>query len=117
MSLANVATCCYIVSMRPRNQFETVGIRDFGNAISAYLRKVALGVRVLISDRGRIVAELRDFNPSAGEEYSQPPRVQEWISEGAFRSGSKEVMRFPRGKPILEQDLKVRDLITDLRGE
>ncbi len=36
-----------------------VGIRDLKNNLSRYLRRVRLGERVLVTDRGRVIAELR----------------------------------------------------------
>jgi antitoxin (DNA-binding transcriptional repressor) of toxin-antitoxin stability system len=50
----NVATCSYIVRVK------TVGIRELKNRLSEYVREVRLGERVLVSDRGVIVAELRE---------------------------------------------------------
>ncbi len=37
----------------------TVGIRDLKNNLSRYLRQVAAGERILVTDHGRVVAELR----------------------------------------------------------
>jgi len=37
---------------------ETVGIRELKNKLSAYVRKVEAGDVVLVTDRGRVVAEL-----------------------------------------------------------
>ena len=37
---------------------ETVGIRELRNRLSAYVRKVEAGDVVLVTDRGRVVAEL-----------------------------------------------------------
>ncbi len=37
---------------------ETVGIRELKNKLSAYVRKVEAGNVVLVTDRGRVVAEL-----------------------------------------------------------
>ena len=52
-----VATCGYIVALK------TVAVRELKNRLSAYLREVAAGEVVLVTDRGRVVAELR--RPSA----------------------------------------------------
>ena len=37
---------------------ETVGIRELKNKLSAYVRKVEAGDVVIVTDRGRVVAEL-----------------------------------------------------------
>jgi len=52
-----VATCGYIVAVK------AVAVRELKNRLSAYLRQVAAGEVVLVTDRGRVVAELR--RPSA----------------------------------------------------
>jgi antitoxin (DNA-binding transcriptional repressor) of toxin-antitoxin stability system len=38
---------------------KAVGVRELKNRLSAYLREVARGEVVLVTDRGRVVAELR----------------------------------------------------------
>jgi prevent-host-death family protein len=38
---------------------KAVGIRELKNRLSAYLREVAQGEVVLVTDRGRVVTELR----------------------------------------------------------
>jgi len=57
----NVATCGYIVPVK------TVGIRELKNRLSEYVREVRLGERVLVSDRGLIVAELREASADGTE--------------------------------------------------
>jgi antitoxin (DNA-binding transcriptional repressor) of toxin-antitoxin stability system len=44
---------------------KTVGIRELKNRLSEYVREVRLGERVLVSDRGLIVAELREASADA----------------------------------------------------
>jgi hypothetical protein len=39
---------------------KTVGIKDLKNNLSAYLRDVKRGTRVLVSDRNEVVAELHE---------------------------------------------------------
>ncbi len=46
---------------------KTVGIRELKNRLSEYVREVRLGERVLVSDRGTIVAELREANADSSE--------------------------------------------------
>lgn len=41
---------------------KAVAVRELKNRLSAYLREVAAGEVVLVTDRGRIVAELRRPN-------------------------------------------------------
>jgi antitoxin (DNA-binding transcriptional repressor) of toxin-antitoxin stability system len=49
---------------------KTVGIRDLEAHLSAYLRDVTRGERLLVTDRGRVVAELRQ--PDAAERSGLP---------------------------------------------
>ena len=51
---------------------KAVAVRELKNRLSAYLREVAAGEVVLVTDRGRVVAELR--RPSA--ETLQSPAEQ-----------------------------------------
>src|SRR2546422_10245271 len=51
---------------------KAVAVRELKNRLSAYLREVAAGEVVLVTDRGRVVAELRrpstEGLPSPGEQ-------------------------------------------------
>lgn len=48
---------------------KAVGIRDLKNHLSAYLRLVRRGERILVTDRGEVVAEIR--HPGA-----PPPKLR-----------------------------------------
>jgi prevent-host-death family protein len=60
--IVNVVTCDYICSMR------AVGVRDLKANLSRYLREVQRGEVVLVTDRGRVVAELRAASETARPE-------------------------------------------------
>jgi len=60
---------------------ETVGIRELKNHLSKYVRKVEAGDVVIVTDRGRIVAELR---PPGQPEY---PGMHPGFLELARRDG------------------------------
>lgn len=51
--VAVVATCSYLIAMR------TVGIKVLKNKLSEYVRMAEAGEVVLVTDRDRVVAELR----------------------------------------------------------
>ncbi len=57
---------------------ETVGIRELKNKLSAYVRKVEAGDVVIVTDRGRMVAEL--VPPGHSRPAGDPP--------GASRAGA-----------------------------
>lgn len=50
---------------------QTVGVRELKNRLSEYLRRVRLGERVLVTDRGAVVAEL--LPPGQGQSDPSVP--------------------------------------------
>ena len=58
-----------------------VGIRDLKNRLSEYVRLVRAGEVVLVTDRGEVVAELRQPYGS-GERTDLPPGVLELARRG-----------------------------------
>lgn len=75
-----VATRSYIAAMR------TVGIRELKNRLSEYIRLVRSGERVLVTDRGVIVAELRP--PGTSIEEDPYPLLTAAAREGKVRLGA-----------------------------
>jgi antitoxin (DNA-binding transcriptional repressor) of toxin-antitoxin stability system len=77
--LDTVATGGYCTDVA---EIKIVGIKDLKNNLSAHLRDVRRGTRVLVSDRSAVVAELHE--PTA--RYALPdvadPIVADWIREG-----------------------------------
>ncbi len=65
------------------------GIRDLKNNLSRYIRRVIRGERILVTDRGRVVAELRppvdlrDIGDAAA-------RYRELIEQGVVRLALEE---------------------------
>jgi antitoxin (DNA-binding transcriptional repressor) of toxin-antitoxin stability system len=62
---------------------KTVGIKDLKNNLSAYLREVRRGTRILVSDRNHVVAELHE----PGTVYTTGAEggnliLAEWIAKG-----------------------------------
>jgi prevent-host-death family protein len=98
---------------------ETVGIRELKNHLSAYVRRVEAGDIVIVTDRGRVVAELV---PPGWE--TRAPRVQLGLLELVRRDGlrlptrpnSPELYRRP-GTPVDLGGLTVQDLIDWERGD
>lgn len=76
--LLNVATCGYIVRMTE------VGIRELKNNLSRYIRRVAAGERLAVTDRGRVVAELTP--PAAARSSDQRrSRYDKLVAAGVIR--------------------------------
>ncbi len=92
-----------------------VGIRELKNRLSEYLRAVKRGERVLITDRGQVIAELRQ--PTADTDSGAlPPAlallVREHVTVGlpnAPEAYPIQPRRVPEGT--------ARSLIDELRGE
>jgi antitoxin (DNA-binding transcriptional repressor) of toxin-antitoxin stability system len=77
--LDNVVTRDYITGMK------TAGVRELKARLSSFLRDVAAGEVVLVTDRGRVVAELRP--PGATEQGASPAdlRYRKLVDRGLLR--------------------------------
>lgn len=83
-----------------------VGIRDLKAHLSHYVRLVREGGRVVVTDRGEEVAELRAVTPVS-------PGLRELIDSGMVRwSGGKPAFRKLalelRGEPLSETVIRMR---------
>ncbi len=65
---------------------QTVGVRDLKNKLSEYLRRVRLGERVLVTDRGQVVAELLPPGQGPGDP-SVPVGLQSLSRRGLLTLG------------------------------
>ena len=97
---------------------ETVGIRELKNRLSAYVRKVEAGDVVLVTDRGRVVAEL--VPPGARRCRRRPPGLLELARRDGLRLPTRpndpELYRRP-STPVDLGGLTVQDLIDWERGD
>jgi len=66
---------------------KVAGVREVKNRLSEYLRLVRAGEEILITDRGEVVAELRQPDKSALDEY--PAGLMEVAREGKVSLGGK----------------------------
>ena len=64
---------------------KTVGLRDLKNRLAAYVREVRAGEDLLVTDRGDVVAELRQPGPREAEDL--PPGVAMLARRGAITLG------------------------------
>jgi antitoxin (DNA-binding transcriptional repressor) of toxin-antitoxin stability system len=95
---------------------KTVGINELKNNLSAYLREVRRGTRVLVSDRNRLVAELHE--PKAGYALDDPidPKLAEWIEAGVIVSPTVQKTKLPASPVRLEEGVAAR-LLDEDRGD
>ncbi len=98
IALDMVSTSSYIGRMA---QMKTVGVKILKNKLSEYLREVKRGTVILVTDRGTVVAELRE--PSVyrvpGHDVSLTSR---WSEQGLLRlplSGKKPLPITPISLP------------------
>jgi prevent-host-death family protein len=66
---------------------KTVGVRELKNRLSEYLREVRAGERVLVTDRGEVVAELAPPGHS-GHDASVPASLLALARRGAATVGA-----------------------------
>ena len=62
-------------------QLKAVGVRELKNQLSSYLRDVKAGHRILVTERGTVVAELRPSSP-ADLAHRQVGPLDEWVAAG-----------------------------------
>jgi len=84
----------------------TVGIRELKARLSHYVRLARQGERVIITDRGREVAELRAVTPVH-------PGIRELIDSGMVKWSGGKPTAFPRrrtlrGEPLSETIVRER---------
>jgi antitoxin (DNA-binding transcriptional repressor) of toxin-antitoxin stability system len=89
-----------------------VGLRELKNRLSEYVRRAASGEFVMVTDRGRVVAELRP--PEASPDHL----LREAIALGTVRLGlpnhRPEVYALP---PLSLPQGTVETLLDDLRSD
>jgi prevent-host-death family protein len=88
----------------------TVSVRDLKNRLSEYLRRVRRGERLVVTDRGRPVAELA---PLAAKGLSSEERLERLYASGEVRRPSGRgfapvTPSRPRGRPLSETLLEDR---------
>lgn len=96
---------------------KAVAVRELKNRLSSYLREVAAGEVLLVTDRGRVVAELR--RPSVTR---APGGVEEAIerlaAEGCVTPGlPQDPAAYGRTGVRLSGDGDSQSLLDDERGE
>jgi antitoxin (DNA-binding transcriptional repressor) of toxin-antitoxin stability system len=95
-----------------------VGIRELKNQLSKYVRQVEAGDVVLVTDRGKIVAELR-------APVAPPPRPD--IHPGLLELNRKGLIRlatrpndpslYRRQRPIIRSGESIEEMMDAIRGE
>ena len=66
-------------------KMKAVGVRELKNRLSEYLRLVRSGEEILVTDRGEVIAELRQPSPRVTLPY---PALMDAIRQGRARIGT-----------------------------
>ena len=91
-----------------------VGVRELKDKLSNYIKRAEAGERVVITDRGKPVAELRPF---AGEKALAPDAWQDLIDRGVVRPGTgNRGVKYPKMKRVLPLGTAQR-LLDEERGD
>jgi antitoxin (DNA-binding transcriptional repressor) of toxin-antitoxin stability system len=96
---------------------QTIGIRELKAHLSRVLRDVAAGHVYLVSDRGRVVAELR--SPDAGNRVASTPEqraLARLASRGVLRVAEQPAPAYRRS-PLESRAGLAKSLIDADRGE
>ena len=91
-----------------------VGVKNLKNNLSAYLRQVRKGVRVLVTDRDEVIAELA--RPRSEGPPDIDPLIAEWIAAGKLRPATASKKKLPRS-PVRLPKGTARRLLDAERGE
>ena len=93
-------------------QARKVGVKELKNRLSAFLREVRQGRRILVTDRGEVVAELRRARP---EENAREAALTEWLEGGLVRPPVREKRGLERPTVRLPAGTG-REILDELRG-
>lgn len=94
---------------------KAVGIRELKNRLSEYLRLVRNGEEILVTDRGEVIAELRQ--PGHPAPLASYPGLVRLANEGRARLGAgNNPDLYPVMEPLLPEAEVIR-LLEQERGE
>jgi antitoxin (DNA-binding transcriptional repressor) of toxin-antitoxin stability system len=85
---------------------KTVGLKTLKNKLSEYVRAAAAGETIVITDRGRIVAEINPPKPK------QESVIERGIREGWITPAVRGPDWPPQGKPV--PGLTLEQILADL---
>jgi antitoxin (DNA-binding transcriptional repressor) of toxin-antitoxin stability system len=92
---------------------KAVGVRELKNRLSEYLRLVRSGEEILVTDRGEVIAELRQPSPRVTLPY---PALMDAIRQGRARIGAgNHPGLYPKTSPLLPPGSATR-LLDEERG-
>jgi antitoxin (DNA-binding transcriptional repressor) of toxin-antitoxin stability system len=96
---------------------KTVGIKDLKNNLSAYLRDVRRGTRVLVSDRNEVVAELHEPGAVYASAEGRDSTLEAWARAGVVTLPSRRKEPLPTSPVRLPEGSATRLLDDDRDGQ
>lgn len=81
-------------------RMKAVGIRELKARLSAFLRDVGAGETVFVTDRGRVVAELRPPAAAPADQTDRERRLQRLAARGDVRIGGRPDPRVYTRSPL-----------------
>jgi len=95
---------------------QTVGIRELKAKLSKYLRYARKGEVVLVTDRGRVVAEIRPSGARPGRD-DDLAGVRPLIDQGLIREGGPNDPSVYERSPVRLPPGTVKRLLDEERGD
>ena len=92
---------------------KAVGVKDLKNRLSEYLREVKAGVRIVVTDRQQVIAELRQPDASSPE-GAVPSLYYQWCAEGKVRPPQAKGRRI-RQSPVTSRAGLAQELLSEDR--
>lgn len=95
---------------------KTVGIKELKNNLSAYLRDVRRGVRILVTDRAEVVAELHEPGATYAAGGDIHPQLEAWVRAGEVTLPTRPKGALPDA-PVHMPDGTSRRLLDAIRED
>lgn len=124
--LVFVVSCDYIAASaffswrspepQAHHTMRTVGVRELKAHLSRVLREVQGGETVLVTDRGRVIAELRQPGLASSTLSPTEQKLAELAAKGVLKLAEKPFYTY-EPSPIKVPDGTLQALIDDLRDD
>ncbi len=96
---------------------EQVGIRELKSNLSSYIRRASAGEIIVVTDRGKVVAQLRAPGPLP-DEGDLPPLLLKAAAEGKVKLGRGAAsMGLFSSRPVSAPEGTALGLLHETRGD
>ena len=95
---------------------KSVGIRELKDHLSAYLRDVRSGSRVIVFDRDEMIAELQQPSKIVSNAFGNP-LLLEWANKGLIALPKQEKKQKCPPSPLRVAEGTAKRLINEDRGQ